>query len=114
MRPGAFEQIEAAHHIGLDEFAWAMNGAIHMAFCCEMNNGSGLVGGKKVLNEIAIRDVTMHKAVQWVVFQRGQGLQIASVGQLVEIQDGLIRLSQPIQNKIAANETSSARDQNHG
>ena len=43
-----------------------------------------------------------------VALQRGQGLQIASIGQLVEVDQYLIRQFEPVQRKVATNKAGSA------
>ena len=47
-----------------------------------------------------------------IVFQRGQGLQITGVGELVEIDDFFIALGHPVQDKIGTNEASPAGNEN--
>jgi hypothetical protein len=47
-----------------------------------------------------------------IVFQRGQGLQITSVGELVQIDDGFIGVGHPVQDKIGSNETCATGNEN--
>ena len=46
-----------------------------------------------------------------VALQRRQGFQIAGVGQLVEVDDGLVGLGQPVEDEVAADETGTAGDE---
>jgi uncharacterized protein YkvS len=46
--------------------------------------------------------------VPCIAVERGEVLQIAGVGQVIEVDDGFVGLGQPVEDKIAANETSGA------
>ncbi|MCY1551782.1 hypothetical protein D9M68_881370 [compost metagenome] len=48
-----------------------------------------------------------------VALQAGQVLQVARVSELVEVDDGLGGLGQPVEHEIAADEAGAASDQNH-
>ena len=39
-------------------------------------------------------------------------MQVAGVSKLVEIDDGLVAFSQPVQNKVTSDETSAAGNKN--
>jgi hypothetical protein len=43
-----------------------------------------------------------------VAVQAGEVLEVAGVGQLVEVDDRLVRLRQPVENKVAADEAGAA------
>jgi len=49
----------------------------------------------------------------WIAGKRCQIVQIARVGQLVQIDDRLIALRQPVQYEIRPNEAGATGDQNH-
>jgi hypothetical protein len=48
-----------------------------------------------------------------VALQRGQVGAVAGVGQLVEVDDGLIARGQPVEHEVAADEAGAAGDKNH-
>ena len=41
-------------------------------------------------------------------------LEVAGVGERVEVDDGLIGLGQPVEDEVAADETGATGDENHG
>jgi hypothetical protein len=51
--------------------------------------------------------------VPGIVLQGFQGVEIACICQFVEIEDGLVRLSQPVQYKIGSDEACAACYENH-
>ena len=103
-----FEQVEGAHDIRLDEFTGAQNGSVHMAFGCKVQDGAGLVGRQQFGHQRRITHVARHKNVLRVGRYRGQVLQIAGIGEFVQINHRLVRFGQPVQYKIAADKASSA------
>jgi hypothetical protein len=56
-----------------------------------------------------IADVTSDKDVTWVLTYRRQIIQVTGIGKFVEINNRLMALSEPIKNKIRANETGPSR-----
>ena len=44
--PDRLQQLESAHDIGLHKCPGSVDGTIHMAFCCEMQDRAGLVLGE--------------------------------------------------------------------
>ena len=54
----------------------------------------------------------MDEAVAWVVFDRPQRIEIAGVGQLVEVDDLAGLLGNALADEAAADEAGAAGDQN--
>jgi hypothetical protein len=81
-----------------------------MAFGGKVDHRSGLVGLQELGDPVDIANVALHKDMVRVVLQGGQGFQIASVSQLVQIDHGFRRLGQPIQNEIGAYEAGTTSD----
>ena len=75
-----------------------------------------LVLDQQTRDQFGIGNVTLHKHMAGITRQAGQGFQVARVGQLVEVDDGLsLRLGQPVQHEIAAYKTGTAGHHNgHG
>lgn len=48
---GGFEQVKRSDHVGLNEFAGAVDGPVDMGFCGEVDDGVGFVGGEDVVEE---------------------------------------------------------------
>ena len=105
-----FEQTEGADDIGFNELARSVNGTVDMTLSGKVDHRTGLVGLQQLRDQIGIANVALHKDVVRVALQAGQGFQIARVGQLVQIDHSFRGLSQPIQNKIGANEAGTAGD----
>src|SRR6185295_419726 len=61
----------------------------------------------------AIADVGAYEMVPGVVLERGQTAEIAGVGQLVDVEDGLLAFRAPVEHEIGADKSGAAGDQNH-
>ncbi|MNT92258.1 hypothetical protein D3C71_1645290 [compost metagenome] len=85
-----------------------------MAFGREMHNGAGLVLGQQLVQQRAIANIALHEDVAVITLQTMQIVQIACVGQLVEIDHGLLGACQPVQHKIRADKAGASGDENHG
>ena len=79
----------------------------------EIDHRAWPVLGQQARHQSAVGDIPLHKDVAWVALQRGQVLQIAGVGQLVQVEHRLIGLCQPVKHKVGADKTGAARHQNH-
>jgi hypothetical protein len=108
----AFEQVEGAHDVGVDEIAGAVNGAVHMALGGKIHHGSGLVLCQQAGDQCRIAKITLHKHMATILAKGSQVLQVARVGEFVQVDDGLVGLSQPIEHKVAANKAGAAGHQN--
>jgi hypothetical protein len=49
--------------------------------------------------------------VPWVALNRGQGLQITRIGELVQVDHDFVATGQPVQHKVATNKPGSAGHQ---
>ena len=85
-----------------------------MAFCRKVDDGTRLVLSQQLGHCLAISNISLHKDVARIDLKAGQVLQIARVGQLVNIDDWLIRCSRPIENKVCANEARAAGNKDYG
>jgi len=64
------------------------------------------------LDQAAIRDIAQHEMVSSIVLDRRQGVEIARVRQLVEIDDMIGFFAQPLSNEATADEAGATSDQN--
>jgi hypothetical protein len=71
-----------------------------VAFGREVHHGARLVLLEQRQHLGLVADIAAHESVASVVLQRGQVVQIAGIGQLVVVEDRLIRLRQPVEDKI--------------
>jgi hypothetical protein len=88
-----------------------MNGTVDMAFGSEIDDGTRFVHGEQVIDQIAITDVAVNENMAIVAVQSFQRLQIAGIGQLVEVDHCFIEMIQPIENEIPPDEAGAPRNQ---
>ena len=110
---GGFEQLEGALHIGADEVAGAVDGAVDMALGGEVQEGAGAVRGQQRGHRWAVTNIDPREVVARVGGHWGQALQVAGVGERVEHQHGLVLLAQPVVHKIGADETGGSGEEDH-
>ncbi|MCY1293770.1 hypothetical protein D9M70_430380 [compost metagenome] len=103
-----FQQRESADDIGLHELRWAMDRAVDMAFGGKMHDCARFMLLNQSVNRFTITNIHSCKDVARIVFEAGQRLQIASVGQFVDIYDRLLILRKPFENEICADESCAA------
>jgi len=101
------EQCECPHDIGLDELTGTVDRAVDVAFGGEVHHRIGLVLGQKRGHQRSIADVAMHEHVVRVALQRRQRMQVAGVGQGVEVDDP-DAAGYGFEHEVAANEAGTA------
>ncbi|MDT4888022.1 hypothetical protein FQZ97_1245240 [compost metagenome] len=79
-----------------------------------MDHRTRPVLGQQARYQGAIPDVALHEHMASIPLQAGQGFQIAGVGELVQVEDGLIVACQPVKHEVGADEAGATSDQNHG
>ena len=84
-----------------------------MAFGSKMNDRSWLGLAQQREYGFALADVDALEAIAAVTLDRCQVLEIAGIGEPVEIEHWLDSGCQPVQNEIRADEASAASDQDH-
>ena len=112
IRTHRLQQMEGADDIGLDEILRAMDRTIHMALCRKVHHRTRPMLGQQPLHQRTVADVPLHKDMAGIVLERSQRLQIARIGELVQIDHRLLMPSHPVQHKISADETGAACDEN--
>lgn len=108
--PGAhrLEQREAAVDVGGDEWRRSGDRAVDVGLGGEVEQGARLVARQQAGHQVGIADVAVHEQVARIAGQRGQVVQVAGVGELVEVDDRLVAAGQPVENEIGADEACSA------
>jgi hypothetical protein len=109
-----FEQAEGAQHVGLHEVFGTVDRTIDMRFRGKVHNCTRFVLGQQAVDEGAVADVALHEDVFRIALERREGLEVACVGQLVEVHDRLFAVGDPVEYEIGADEASAAGNQNHG
>lgn len=84
-----------------------------MAFGGKVQHGTGAVLGQQGIHHHAVAQVALHEHMARIALQASEVLDVASVGELVEVEDRLIRLGKPVEHKVTAYEASTACYQNH-
>ena len=112
---GGFEQGEGADDIGVDKFACAVDAAVNMAFGGQVHHGAGLVFGEDALERGAVADIGLLEGVARVAGHGGKRLQVAGVGEFVEINDALVGVLDQVADKGGADKAGTAGDEKgHG
>ncbi len=84
-----------------------------MAFGSEMHDRARPMACKEAVDERPIADVTAHENVVGLAVKAAQVLEVAGIGQGVQVDHGSAAVGQPIQHEIAANKSGAAGNQNH-
>ena len=79
-----------------------------MALGCEVEHGAGLVLRQQGAHQMRVADVALHKNMTRVTRQRCQVMDIACVGEFVQVNHCFVRSGQPVQDEIAANKSGAA------
>lgn len=112
---GGFEQGEGADDIGLDKFACAVYAAVNVAFGGQVHDGAGLVLREDALERGTVADVGVFKGVTRGAGHGGEGLEVAGVGEFVEVDDALAGVLDQVADKGGADKAGAAGDEEgHG
>ncbi|CAM5367949.1 hypothetical protein RLIN73S_00790 [Rhodanobacter lindaniclasticus] len=106
----AFEQAQGADHVGLHELGRAVDRAVDVRFGGEIHDGIGLVFGQQLRHQRAVADVALYENVTRITLQRGQRIEVAGIGELVQV-DHAQAVGHRLQHEIRADETGAAGDQ---
>lgn len=104
-----FEQVKGADDVGLDKFTRAMDGAIDVAFSGEVDDGTRFGIGQQVGNQATVTDAATNELVTWIAFEFFKVLEVTGVGEQVEVNDGLVTLLEPVEDKVRANKAGGSR-----
>src|SRR5882724_7306444 len=106
------EQREGAEDIGLNELSGPVNGTIDVALRGEVNDGAWRVSFEEASHQFPVADIPVDEHVRRVVLEGLEIRGIARVGELVQVDDRVGPLREPIQDEIRAYEAGTASDQN--
>lgn len=74
----------------------------------KVDDGARLMLSQQALDQGGISNVALHKNMARITLQGRQILQVTGIGQLVEVDHGFIRMRQPVEHKIGADEARAA------
>ena len=108
----ALQQVHGAHDIALDKDLGVLDGTVHMALSGKVDDIIEVVLCKQALHQLLVADVALHEHMAGVALHILQVLQIARVGQLIQVdQQDLGVLLEHIVDKVGADKTGAAGDQ---
>ena len=107
-----FQQAEGADHVGLDELARPVDGAVDMGLGGQMHHRVGLVAVEEPLQLGGVADVDLLEGVARVALGPRQGGQVGRVGQLVDVDDEGVGFGKKLADHRRADETGAAGDEN--
>ncbi len=110
--PHRFEQAEGAQDVGLDEVLGAVDGSVHVALGREVDHGPRTVLGQQTVDQVTVTQVALHEDVPRITLETGKVLEVARIGELVEVDYGLVVGGEPVEYEVAADETGAAGDEN--
>ena len=84
-----------------------------MAFGGKVHHGARAVFGQQPVDQRAIADLSVHEHMPRIAPQPVEVVQVARVGERVEVDHRLAAAREPIQDEIAADEAGAAGDENH-
>src|SRR5271157_1484592 len=103
------DEVVRSIHVGAHKCRSVFDAAVDVAFGGEVDDG---IAAAERLNHRAITDVHLHEFAAALLQRRLKVLKVASVGELVKNRELPFRmLCQREMNKVGANESSAARDQ---
>lgn len=105
------KQRQSAHHVGAGECERVLDGTVYMAFGSQVDNAVDPLFLHQTVEGVEITDVHLHEPVVGAVLYVLQVGQIAGVGQLVKVDDAIIRILVYEQaHDVAAYESGTAGD----
>ncbi len=106
---GGFEQDEDAVDVGLDEGARVHERAVDVRLGGEVDDGVGVT--HRLFNLGGVADVALNEAVAGVVLDVAQVVEVAGVGELVEVDDIVVVMAQEPAHEVGADEAGAAGDE---
>jgi hypothetical protein len=79
----------------------------------KVDYGARLVLRQQAGYQGGVANVALHEDVARIALQAGQVVQVACVGEFVEIKHRLFAGGKPVKNKVGADEAGAAGDKNH-
>ncbi len=110
-RPEGLEQVERTDDVRIDELAWRVNAAIDMALGREVHHEVRIDAREQFVDRSAISDVHPFEPVVGCGLDGRQVRQIGRVGQLVDVDEFVFRVSGNEKvEEVRADEPRSAGD----
>ena len=81
-----------AHNVGTHELLRMLHGPVHMGLRCEVDDHIRLLLLKELEDEGPVGDIALYELVVGLILHGLQVLQIAGIGQLIQVQDHILRI----------------------
>ena len=106
---GTLQQVHGAHDVALDKDLGVLDGTVHMALSGKVDDIIEIVLCKQAFHQLLVADVALHEHMAGVALHVLQVLQIAGIGQLIQVdQADILVFFQHIVDKVGANKTGTA------
>ena len=98
-----------AEDVGADEVLRAADGAVDVRLGGEVDDGVG--AAQRLADDGGVADVAVHEGVAGVVLDVAQVLEVAGVGELVEVHDlDVVVPGEHVAHEVGADEPGAAGD----
>lgn len=87
VNPGGFQQGVSAYDVSLDEFGRPGNRSVHVRLGSQVHYGIRLVLKEHAIQVDTVADVNVLESVARVLIDRLQGLEVACVGQFINVDN---------------------------
>jgi hypothetical protein len=111
IRQGCLQQAGRAQDIGGQKGIWARDGPVYVRLSGKVDDGARLVTREQRVDLSPVTDVTLDENMTRRV-KACEVVWVAGVGELVQVQDRLVRRAKPAMDKVAADEAGTAGDEN--
>ena len=109
--PRGIEQLEGPQNVGVDEGGGVVDRAVHVRLGGEVDDGRRAVFGDRAIDRLAVGDVAADEDVVWVAGDGFERVEIARVGQFVEIDDPRGVFGDALPDEATADEARAAGDE---
>src|SRR5690606_25169563 len=107
------EQGKGAVDVGPDELPRTADRAVDVAFGREVQDRARPVLGQQGGHALLVADVGLHEHMGRLLADRREVLEIAGVGELVDIDHRAEAGAKPVENEIGSDEAGAASDEDH-
>ncbi len=109
---GGLQQLIGANDVGLDELGRAVDRAVDVGLGGQMHDGVRLKLQQRLADPLTIGDVGLEELIAWVVFHSYQRLQVAGIGQFVQVEHAVLGIENEVADQCGADEPGSTGNEN--
>jgi hypothetical protein len=107
---GSLQQTSGAKKVRAEKRFMVVDRTVYVTLGCEINYGVRSLGMKNILYGVAVADVYLPKRISLRICNRSEGLQVAGVGEYVQVHDVDALVFYQESNDGRPNETGTAGD----